>query len=433
MSLFMLLISSLVINVAEVVCAYRIINKKINFKSKRLYCVYILLVLLIFMNFIFAANIYKVLISFLIMILIFKLLFKLSLNKCFVGAVILEILTILSEFIFAIIVVVFRNISTSLFAILYEGTVIANIAISGILILLSLKLNINKIYNKLLKITSGIAKNKLIIFFSFVILCSSFLFYISYYNKSNFFTLIVNFVIVTVYFLIVVLIINKESKYNKINAKYKTTLEELSQYESIINEYKIMNHENKNQLSTLKGLTTNKKVRTYIDEILNTKVKDNEAILTQSLLIPTGGLRGLIYSKLVVMKNKKIDYKLNVDKEINSKLISNISTKTMLNVCQIIGVFLDNAIEEIEGYSSNNKKILINIYKDNDIVIEVINNLKSNIDLNVIDKAGYTTKKGGHGYGLSLVNKLIKQDSNLLNEKEITKNTFKQKLIIKVK
>ena len=262
-----------------------------------------------------------------------------------------------------------------------------------------------------------------------MIICASVLFYLSNYNTNNIFTIIVNFAITIIYFVIIMMLIKKESNYNTVYNKYITTLQELEEYESIINEYRVINHENQNQLNSIKGMTSNKRVREYIDEILNNKNKKNELILKQALLIPTGGLRGLIYSKLVIMKNKNINYNLHVDKKINIKLTKNISTKTMLNVCQIIGVYLDNAIEAVENLSQKN--ILINIYKADDIAIEIINNKENYVDINKIDKAGYTTKEGIHGYGLSLVSKILKEDPKLINERDITKNTFKQKLIIK--
>ena len=126
-------------------------------------------------------------------------------------------------------------------------------------------------------------------------------------------------------------------------------MNELEEYERIIKEYRIINHENKNQLSTIKGLTSNKKVKKYIDEILNYKDTENEMLIKQALLIPTGGLRGLIYSKLIVMKNKNINYLLNIDKKINNKLMNNITSMKMLDICQIIGVYLDNSIEAVEN------------------------------------------------------------------------------------
>ena len=429
MNILVYIVSAMIMNAGELYGYYKISGEKFNFKNSKLYFIYFLQTFLIILNYTFAANIYKVLISFLIMMLMFLLLFKMKFKDCFIGAVILEIITILSELLFAIIISLFQGLDANSFAQSYQGTLFSNIIISLILVLFSNILKPNYFFKKLSKLVSNITINKIILFFSFVILCSSFLFYMSYYNKNETFTLIVNFVITTIYFIIVVMIIVKEHNYNVVEAKYKTTLNELEEYESIINEYRIINHENQNQLNSIKGMTSNKRVREYIDEILNNKNKKNELILKQALLIPTGGLRGLIYSKLIIMRNKNINYNLHVDKKINTKLTKNISTRTMLNICQIIGVYLDNAIEAVENLSQKN--ILINIYKADDIVIEIINNKENYVDINKIDKAGYTTKEGIHGYGLSLVSKILKEDSKLINERDITQNTFKQKLIIK--
>lgn len=429
MNFIVIFISTLIMTFSEIICCHRVLNEKIDFKSFKIYLIYFISVVLIFLNYVLAANIYKVLVSFIIMMLMFFLLFKVKFKDCFIGTVILEVMTIISELLFAIIISLFHGLDANSLAQSYQGTLFTNVMISTILIMVSILINPHLIFKKLSKLVSNITINKIILFFSFVILCSSFLFYISYYNKNETFTLIVNFAITTIYFVIVVMIIIKEHNYNVVKAKYKTTLNELEEYESIINEYRIINHENQNQLNSIKGMTSNKRVREYIDEILNNKNKKNELILKQALLIPTGGLRGLIYSKLVIMKNKNINYNLHVDKKINIKLTKNISTKTMLNVCQIIGVYLDNAIEAVENLKQKN--ILINIYKEDDIVIEIINNKENYVDINKVDKAGYTTKEGIHGYGLSLVSKILKEDPKLINEREITQNTFKQKLIIK--
>ena len=429
MNFIVIFISTLIMTFSEIICCHRVLNEKIDFKSFKIYLIYFISVVLIFLNYVLAANIYKVLVSFIIMMLMFFLLFKVKFKDCFIGTVILEVMTIISELLFAVIISLFHGLDANSLAQSYQGTLFTNVMISTILIMVSILINPHLIFKKLSKLVSNITINKIILFFSFVILCSSFLFYISYYNKNETFTLIVNFAITTIYFVIVVMIIVKEHNYNVVKAKYKTTLNELEEYESIINEYRVINHENQNQLNSIKGMTSNKRVREYIDEILNNKNKKNELILKQALLIPTGGLRGLIYSKLVIMKNKNINYNLHIDKKINIKLTKNISTKTMLNVCQIIGVYLDNAIEAVENLKQKN--ILISIYKVDNIVIEIINNKENYVDINKVDKAGYTTKEGIHGYGLSLVSKILKEDPKLINEREITQNTFKQKLIIK--
>lgn len=428
MNIGVITISSIIMNITDIFCLHRITNTKINLRSKRLYFSYLIMVILITLNYFFSSNVYKVLITFIIMVLVSKLLFNYDLKSSILSAIILFSLTLISEFIFAITIVLLNNIDNQTFAEIYQGKIFSNLIISMIMSIIANNKILYKIYLKMLNILNEISFNKIVILFSFIVLCSSFLFYLSYYNTNKYLTLIVNFVITTIYFFIVIMIIKKESNYNKVYAKYIMTLKDLEEYESIINEYRVINHENSNQLSTIKGMVKSKKVQDYIDEILNNKNTKNEYLLKQALLIPTGGLRGLIYSKLIIMKNKNIKYYLNIDKKINSKVMKNISTKTMLNICQIIGVYLDNAIEAVENL--NKKEIMINIYKGNGIIIEIINNINRLFDVSKIDKLGYTTKANNKGYGLTLVNNILKEDNNLFNEREINKNLFKQKLII---
>ena len=177
-------------------------------------------------------------------------------------------------------------------------------------------------------------------------------------------------------------------------------------------------------------MTKNKKLIDYINEIIKSKNSENKSLINQALLIPTGGLRGLIYSKLILMKEKSIKYSINIDKKINSKLMKNISSNEMIDICQIIGVFIDNAIEAVEKLKE--RVVIINVFRDENINIEIQNTYDNSIELNKIDKIGYSTKGKNHGYGLALVNRILKNNKNFSNEREVSKNLFKQKLIIKI-
>ena len=430
MNFFTILVSTIITSVSEIFCSYKIANEKINFKSLRLYISYVLFILFITLNYVYSDNIYKVLFTLLISILVVKVSLNYDIKKTVIIAILMQLFTIISEVIFSIVIVLITNIDNQTFAKIYQGAILSNILISFNLIMISLTRFPNFLYIKINRILKNVSIRKAIILLGFVLLCSSFLFYMSYYNKNNFFNLIVNFVIVTIYFIIVIMIIKKENKYNRVYSKYVIMMEELNEYENIINEYRIINHENKNQLLSIKGMTKNRKINEYIDEMINNKSSNNKKLLDQALLIPTGGLRGLIYSKLIQMKDKKINYNLNIDRKVNSSLIKNISSKEMIDICQIIGVFMDNSIEAIEELEDKN--IVINIYNENGLVIEIINNYKSDININKIDKIGYTTKGNNRGYGLSLVNKILSKNKNFSNEREVSKNIFKQKLIIKL-
>lgn len=429
MSLVNVLISSTITNAYEIICCYKIINKKLNLKNFTLYLSYFLLVLLISLNYMFINNLYKVILTIIIMFIVISMLFRMNIKNSIVLTFIMELIVIFSDGIFAVVINLLQNLDNQVFIESYQGQIISNLIIGIIMTIISFTGMPSLIYKKMIKFIDTVSVYKIIISFSVIIICSSFLFYISYYNSNSAFTLIVNFLIITIYLIIILIVIMKERKYNIIYIKYINTLDELEEYENIINEYRVINHENKNQLNCIKGMTNNKKVHSYINEIMQNKQSENKEILNQALLIPTGGLRGLLYSKMVVMKNKNISYRLYVDKKINSKLIKNISSKTILDICQIIGVFIDNAIEAVEN--CDNKMIIVNIYKLDDIVIEIINNFTKEFDINKIDKLGYTTKDGMHGYGLSLVSKILKANSDLLNERTIKDKMFKQKLIIK--
>ncbi len=425
-----ILISSFIINVIEMFCIHKIVNEKMNLKSKKTYFIYLLMVLLIFLNYIFSNNLYKVFITLLISLIEIKLLFNKSLKENIVIAVLMELTTILAEFIFALVISLINNINPNSLAQTYQGTIVTNIFISFIIFLLSNILFLNKIYNKIINLIGNISIKKVVIFLSIIIVCGSTLFYLSYYNKNNIFSLIVNFIIITIYFLIVILLMKKENKYNRIRLKYLVTIQDLNEYESIINQYRIINHENQNQLQAIKGMTKNKKLIDYINEIIKSKNSENKSLINQALLIPTGGLRGLIYSKLILMKEKSIKYSINIDKKINSKLMKNISSNEMIDICQIIGVFIDNAIEAVEKLKE--RVVIINVFRDENINIEIQNTYDNSIELNKIDKIGYSTKGKNHGYGLALVNRILKNNKNFSNEREVSKNLFKQKLIIKI-
>lgn len=380
---------------------------KIKYKSLKFILTYLFMTILIWMNYLFLPYYLKAVTTLLIMVFTARFLFKISLKKAFLTALILQVISIISEIIFSIIISLMSNLNADDVANLFQGSILANSLISVNIFILSILIHPNKYYNKILKFTTHISIRKIILFFCFIIWCFNLIFYFSFYNDNNYITTIFNIVLGIIYCFIVLSLMKKDNKYNKMYAKYTKSLENLEEYENIINEYRVINHENKNQLLCIKGMTRNKKVHDYLDEILRGKTNHSEFLIEQALLIPIGGLRGLIYSKLIVIKNKKLNYKLNIDRKLNNKLFSKMTSKDLLDICQIIGVYIDNAIEGSENLKD--PFILINLYLDNNVYFEVINNIEGIIDLSKIDNKGYTTKAGNHGYGLTLVKKALER------------------------
>ena len=242
-------------------------------------------------------------------------------------------------------------------------------------------------------------------------------------------------VIMTIIFIgLIIMSSTIKSKYNNINSKYETSITSLREYEGMIDKYRISNHENKNELLTLRNLISKKNTKAlkYIDEIINDKIKDNEKIMYKTSKIPEGGLRATIYAKLCTMDELGIKYSLDIAKDIRTVDLINMKEDIVLNICKILGVFLDNAIEAVKDLKT--KHIGIEIYlMDGDLCVDITNKYEGKLDMNKIGNSKYTTKGGNHGYGLSLVNQIINDYPGVFeNEKSITKNTFTQKIKIKM-
>ena len=170
----------------------------------------------------------------------------------------------------------------------------------------------------------------------------------------------------------------------------------------------------------------------YIDKLVDNKIKDNDKIMKKTAKIPKGGLKATIYSKLCLMDKLKIKYNLNISREIRTTDLINLDEDLVLKICKILGVFLDNAIETVKELKK--KEVSIEMYTiDNDLCIDITNIFKGKLEIEKLSDAKYTTKGEGHGYGLTLVNKILKEETERLeNEKSINRDTFTQTLKIKM-
>ena len=213
--------------------------------------------------------------------------------------------------------------------------------------------------------------------------------------------------------------------------KYSISLDNIKLYEDIIENNRVNNHEVRNQFLMLRGMSKNKKLNTYIDSILDKNISTNEDLLNKVIKIPSGGLRGLIYTKLIQMQDNNINYEVHVDKRVNSRKFSKIDSNTMIDICKIIGVFLDNAIECVSNLKKKN--ITIEFYVErNNIIVCITNNFEGKIDFDKLGTGDYTTKGNGHGYGLKLVKEILSRNYRLENSCELYEDNFTQNLKIKM-
>ena len=410
----------------------RLLNKKVSIKNLKNFIIFVLMGLATVINYFYNNQFLKILTITVFMSIFLKILFKEKTNKAVLCVVTSQMLFMLSEFLFVCGLVYIAKVDPEDFVSMYSGKFITNLIISLILIFIMQLKFANKIYNMLVKITEKI-KFKLMVILLFILMIAANVYAgVMYYSFNFMYIMIFNVSLTFLYFLIIMNSFNTQNRYIKVYDKYNTTLNSLKEYEDILDKYRISNHENKNQLLTIRNMIpkANQEVISYIDQIVENKLKDNDKIMFEVTKIPAGGLRGLIYSKLLLMNELQIKYELNISKDIKTVDLINIDDSLMLDICKVIGVYIDNSIHAVKDLKKKYLSISLSI-EDNELIIMISNNYKGYIPIDKIEISGYTTKTDGHGYGLTLAKQIIESNPKLVNEKKISKEVFTQ--ILKVK
>lgn len=377
----------------------------------------------------------KPFVAVLTLVLVSRFILKLEMFNSLFGSIFFEFICIISENIIAIILMLFSDDNLIEWYNSPIGMIVLNFLISFlIIIIINLKIT-KQLYNKFLDFIKFMSHKS-----SLLIMISSFvsiviLFYVVYYHYySNKLLVYITIVIIFAFYTFVIVAILKiSSKYETIKNKYTLSIENLKSYEEMLDQYRISNHENKNQLLLIRNMIKDKKTKNYIDELIDNKEKDDSNVYNKLKRIPSSSIRAVIYSKVLLMNNKNINYSIDIDRKLSSKDFSNISSNLSLDICNILNIFIDNAIDEVG--KSKNKQILIEFNKDSgNIEIAVSNTCDNDIKLNEIYGMGYSTKGDGHGYGLSLAKNILDRNSSkLFNKTEMVNDIFTQYLYVKTK
>lgn len=434
MDLLIKLVLSFFITSASVYNVYKLSNRRIDIKNKKLWILFFALMIVALVNYFNVNAFIRITIITISLVIFYKLLFSAEIKDSIITSLVSQVVIMIAETIFALIISLFFGLDGQDIVLYQFGKLLSNICIALISFMLVQIPIFKRFRSLLLKITDKLKNNQLIFFFIVITLIANILTMILYYTIDFKFLLVFNTSLTLFFLLIIIYYFNAKNNYIKVYDKYNTTLNSLKEYENILDKYRISNHENKNQLLTIRSMIpkTNTKIISYIDKIIENKLKDDEKIMFETSIIPAGGLRGLIYSKVLYMKKLKIDYELEISKEVKTvDLINKIDDSMMLDICKIVGVYIDNAIQAVEKLKE--KYINFEMYLENkSLIISISNNYKGKIEIDKMEEKGYTTKDNGHGYGLTLAKEIINNNKKLSNQKRITKETFSQILKIKM-
>ncbi len=409
-----------------------LVNKKINFKDYKFYVTLIFQTLVAVLTYLYFGNLVRLVIMTIVVMIGNYYLFRPNLKEVILSSTFEQLIVFVSEVIMTLILVLLFGVDAGQLTNNYFLNFISILLICSIMVVLIRLPFIKKTYDKFLKITHKIDVRKLSIYVLIIMISINFLFVSNFVQIEFSIIYGFNLFLIILYSLIVCYSMYQGNQNVKFKEENKSLLDNLNEYEKMLDYQRVNNHENKNQLLVIKGMIKDKndKVVEYIDEIIKEKREDNETLYTQAKRIPEGGLQGLFYQKMLLMQEKDIKINLDISKEVRNIDLTCLSQKIIYDICRIIGVILDNAIEAVGNIDNN--EILISMYVDDAFIIEISNKFNGNFDTSKIGDKGYTSKGKGHGYGLSLVKKIVEKSENVYLDTLIVNGVFTQKLKINI-
>lgn len=362
-------------------------------------------------------------------IIVYKKIFNIKIEESLIVCGILMILAFLGEVIGGLILRNFYTVSQirHIATVRFMGNVI--VAVFGLTIL-----KIKFVLNQLQNFYNNISKNKSISNVLFIILIIIGLSTLAQNTtktsglNSNY---IVNITIMLIFLLLTSMFIRSKNNYDKLNAEYENLFIYVQNFEDWIEKEQLNRHEYKNQLAVLRCLTSEKKVKDKIDDILEDSINIEGEVVHQLKSLPKGGIKGLMYYKAAIAQKNKIDLTVDVSLELHS-LLSKLPEKDVKVLCRLIGIYFDNAIEAAR--ETRKKKVLVEVYEIKDHVTFVFSNtFKKPKNFDDRNKKGVSSKGAGHGNGLYFASKLISENPWLSQRQEIIDKYYIQEITINKK
>lgn len=434
MSYLGLFIGGIVLFYSEIFVWSKFLGEKIDYKNICFYLSILILTTLSIFNHIYVNAFIKMVFITILMCISNRLIFRRKTNETIISVMYGQLLATVSE-VFGIVFLVFlfRN-NVDFVKNHFFDTLVGNVIVAFLYVLISYIPFIRKIYLRMVDFTNKFKVKNIILWSLLVIISINFLVAVIYYDMKAIFVIIINTLLIVIYSFIVYKAMNQKNINMIVEAENVSLMESLHQYEDMVDRQRVDNHENKNQLLIIKNMIkkNDKDVIKYIDTVVKDEKEDDEALYTKVKSIPSGGLQGIIYQKMLSMKDNRILFSLDVSRDVRKIDLEKMNIEDNYKLCKIVGVLLDNAIEE--SLKIDDRRIMISLYVDDDmLIIDISNRFDGKIDLDKIDEEGYTTKGEGHGYGLSLVKKLVNGNDCFINERKVNKDVFKQIIKFKIK
>lgn len=257
------------------------------------------------------------------------------------------------------------------------------------------------------------------------------------YLGNNKEIIVVNSIFLTLYLVVslisfIVYLSSLKNKYD-LQQKEREYLENQRYMEAMEKQFKEIRkfrHDYKNILNSLEDFIVSGDYESLNDYYFSKIKKASKCIDQNGFKLETIGnirvreVKSLLVSKLISTQEKGMDVQLEVTEPIEELAIDSIS------LVRILGIFLDNSIEEIEFLGEG--KLVIAVYKDASAVHIIIqNSCRKNLPkFHLLKQRGFSLKGTDRGMGLSNVQELLQSLNNVQLATSISDGWFTQKLTI---
>lgn len=371
--------------------------------------------------------------AYLLMLFIYKYNFPATFNKLIIVSLISYVIMALSDILVMMLVLLYTFITKSDINLVMDvsNTMYINILVGTISIIILL---VNKkILKKIVRNLERKINVSMIVIPLLLILTLSTLFFKVPTNEWKIdVDFYVNITLIIIMCIISVYILKQKSEVSTMKTKYQELISYSGVVEKLTEDYRIKQHENKNQLLIIKGMVPvkNKDLHQYIDNLLEKSNDAKSRWINNLKYIQLPEVKSFINYKIVEMEAKNISVEVNVNKSIQKLKYKNLSIKDKEIIYTLLGVYLDNALEAAE--KSKQKEVLINIYDDKEnIYFELYNTYKGKVNISKIDEYGYTNKGSKHGVGLYLVKSVLNNNLKYLTSRKLEDKYFIQIVTIK--
>ena len=411
-------------------------QQSIQIKAKYLLLTSALIMIFSIINFSLTNLFTRFTITTLILTIANMVIYKNSIKQSLLLSMISQLILLAGEFVYVFIIIMVGNLLPIPSIDTMFGTLISNI---GVAVVATIILNIPFIKNtcrKLITKYDKINNIQMIIPISILMISVNILLALVYSRVDNLMLLAINSILILIYTFIIVSALRDKNKFIEVKEENRDLVVHLDEYEDILVTQRRRNHESKTELIVVRNLFKQneyQRAMECLDEIIGTKEELDESFYEMCQKMPSG-IQGIVYQKLLVA-DPSIKIYIEVSPEIKkSKLDKKMHSDVFLDACQIIGVFLGNALEEVDEITDkDNKVISVQLYieKKKTLVVQIGNTYRRGTDFSKIGEAGYTIKGGEHGQGLALVRELEEKHPSIEHETIVSGKILFQKLKIK--